>query len=262
VVNATARNILPSHASGSCFIPILLLSLQSAELVSLHRQCHVCPVKTDNMRLRCLHWLPPLLILLITCACGFALTRYGPLGFDVWLLFWFRDHADTGKMAGPTWVTQFWLTLTWLGNTLPRIVVGLFAVVGLMVLRRRQDALFLSGVLLSGLALSTTLKYLINRPRPQWVPQLDDVTTMGFPSGHALNSTLFYLTVAITFAPLLHSQGARWALYILVICLFLATGVSRIALGVHYPTDVIAGWVIAGAWAWLWIAVARQSETR
>ncbi|PJC16386.1 MAG: hypothetical protein CO065_10390 [Comamonadaceae bacterium CG_4_9_14_0_8_um_filter_57_21] len=207
------------------------------------------------MFLRC---LPALLLVLTTCICGFALVRYDPISFEASLLFWFRDNTNIAKLAGPAWMTPFWLSLSWLGNTLPRTVVSLCTVLGLIVLRRWQAALFLSWVLLSGLAFSITLKHWIERPRPQWVPQLDDVITMGFPSGHALNSTLFYLTVATMFAPLLRRQGTRWALYTMAICLSLATGVSRIALGVHYPTDVIAGWVIAGAWVWLWSNTARQ----
>lgn len=208
------------------------------------------------MRLR--WWLPPLLLLIAASACGFALTRYGPAGFDAPLLLWFRASGDAGRLAGPDWAAAFWLGLTWLGDAMPRIVVAGLTVLGLLLLRRWQGALFIAGVLLSGIALSTTLKHWVGRPRPQLVAHLDHVSSQGFPSGHALNSTLFYMAAALMLARFLRRRGERWALYAVATSLSLATGVSRIALGVHYPTDVIAGWIISAAWLWLWFAVARQ----
>lgn len=203
-------------------------------------------------------WALPLLLLLATAAIGHALTRDGPASFDTALLLWFRQGADTATPAGPTWALAFWRGLSWLGDTLPRIVVGISTVFGLLWLRRWQGALFIAGVLISGLALSTAFKHWVGRPRPQLVTHLDHVTSLSFPSGHALNSTLFYLAVALMLAPLLRARAARWAVYAAAMGLSLTTGVSRVALGVHYPTDVIAGWVIAGAWVWLWFAAAQR----
>jgi undecaprenyl-diphosphatase len=205
-----------------------------------------------------LWWLPPLLVLLVTSACGFALTRYGPASFDAPLLLWFRANGDTGRLAGPQWAAAFWLGLSWLGDTTPRIFMAGVTVLGLSLLRRWRSALFIAGVLLSGIALSTTLKHWVGRPRPQLVAHLDPVSSLSFPSGHALNSTLFYLTAALVLAPLLPPRLVRWGLYAVAAILSLATGVSRIALGVHYPTDVMAGWVISAAWAWLWFSAAMH----
>ncbi|MBX9613800.1 MAG: phosphatase PAP2 family protein [Burkholderiales bacterium] len=203
-------------------------------------------------------WVLPLLLLMATAASGHALTRHGPASFDAPLILWFRLSTDTATLAGPAWALAFWQALTWLGDTLPRIVVGIGTVIGLLWLRRWQGALLLAGVMLSGLALSTTCKQWVGRPRPQLVTPLDHVTSLSFPSGHALNSTLFYMAVAVMLAPLLRARAMRWAVYAVAIGLSLATGVSRVALGVHYPTDVIAGWVIAGAWVWLWFTLARR----
>ena len=200
----------------------------------------------------------PLLLLLSTAAIGHTLTRVGPVSFDAPLLLWFRLDTDTATLAGPAWVNAFWHGLTWLGDTTPRIVVSLCTVTVLLWLRRWQGALHLAGVLLSGLALSTTFKQWIGRPRPQLVEHLDHVTSLSFPSGHALNSTLFYLAVAIMLTPVLRLRSTRWAAYAMAIGLSLATGVSRMALGVHYPTDVLAGWVMGGAWVWLWFTLARR----
>lgn len=215
-------------------------------------------MKIDDGRPIHWRWALPLLVLLATAAGGHALTRYGPASFDAPLLLWFRLGTDTATLAGPDWMPSFWLGLTWLGDVVPRVVVGACTVVGLLLVRRWQGAVLLAGTLLSGLALSTTLKQWVGRPRPQLVAHLDHVTSLSFPSGHALNSTLFYLAVAVMLAPLLRTRAARWSVYAAAMGLSLATGVSRVALGVHYPTDVLAGWVIAGTWVWLWFAAAQR----
>lgn len=213
---------------------------------------------TDSVRVTRLEGWLPLLIVMATSLWGVALTRYGPAGFDAPLLLWFRASGDTARLAGPQWASAFWLGLSWLGDTAPRVVVAGLAVLGLLLLRRWHSALFMTAVLLSGIALSTALKYWVGRPRPQLVAHLAPASSMSFPSGHALNSTLFYLTLALLLTRFLRRRSERWALYGVAAGLSLATGVSRIALGVHYPTDVIAGWVISAAWLWLWVAVASR----
>ena len=207
------------------------------------------------------YWLLPLLMLIIiatTVACGFALTLDGPANFDAPILLWFRDSNDTAQLAGFFWMTQFWLSMTWLGDTTPRLVVAGLAILGLLILRRWHSALFVTGVLLSGITLSTLIKGWVGRPRPQLVAYLDQVGSMSFPSGHALNSTLFYLTITLIIAPLLTHRAARWFLYSLAISSPLAIGISRVALGVHWPSDVLASWVIAYCWLGLWVMLAKH----
>jgi undecaprenyl-diphosphatase len=211
-------------------------------------------------------WLLPLLLFILlaaTSACGFVLAHNGPASFDAAILLWFRASDDTGRLAGPEWALTFWLALTWLGDTIPRIVVAVFTIFGLLLLRRWHNALFIAGVLISGIALSTTLKNWVARPRPQLVTHFDHFSSMSFPSGHALNSTLFYLTIALVLVPLLPQHQARckilrWNLYAFAIVASLATGISRVALGVHWPSDVLAGWVIAAAWVGLWLVLAKH----
>ena len=207
------------------------------------------------------YWLLPLLMVIViaaTIACGFALTLDGPANFDVPVLMWFRDTNNTAQLAGLPWMTQFWLSITWLGNTTPRLVVAGLAILGLVLLRRWCSALFVTGVLVSGIALSTLIKGWVGRPRPQLVAHLDQVSSMSFPSGHALNSTLFYLTITLIIAPLLTHRTAHWFLYGLAISSSLAIGISRVALGVHWPSDVLASWVIAYSWLGLWVILAKH----
>lgn len=207
------------------------------------------------------YWLLPLLMLIViaaTISCGFSLTLNGPANFDAPILLWFRDNNDTARLAGLPWMTQFWLNMTWLGNTTPRLVIAGLAIFGLLLLRRGRGALFVAAVLVSGITLSTLIKGWVGRPRPQLVAHLDQVSSMSFPSGHALNSTLFYLAVTLIIAPLITHRTARWFLYGLAISSSLAIGISRVALGVHWPSDVLASWVIAYCWLGLWVMLAKH----
>ena len=206
-------------------------------------------------------WLLPGLMLIViaaTIACGFVLTADGPANFDVPILLWFRDSNDSAQIAGFPSMLQFWLSISWLGNAPPRLLVAGLSILGLLLLRRWHSALFVTGILLSGITLSTLIKSWVGRPRPQVVAHLDQVSSMSFPSGHALNSTLFYLTVTLIIAPLITQRTARWIFYGLAISSSLTIGISRVALGVHWPSDVLASWVIAYCWLGIWVILAKH----
>jgi undecaprenyl-diphosphatase len=198
------------------------------------------------------------LLLISVSACGLVLKQYGLLSLDNAILLWFRDGQDHAKLAGPAWMTQFWLSVSWLGDTAPRLLAAGLGITLLLWLRRWQSALFLAGVLLSGISLSSLIKAWVARPRPQLVAHLDQVSSMSFPSGHALNSTLFYLALALVLAPLLKQRTAHWGLYGLALISSLSIGLSRIALGVHWPSDVLASWVMAYSWLGLWVILAKH----
>lgn len=206
------------------------------------------------------HWnfLLLFIILLSTSAYGFLLTKNGPASFDAPILMWFRNGNNVTDLAGPDWIIKIWLFLTWLGDTTPRVIVTLLTVISLLLLHRWRNALFIIAVLASGITLSTVLKYWIGRPRPQIVPHLDHVNSMSFPSGHTFNSTLFYLVIVLVIAPLITRRYIRYSLYLAAFVLSIATGISRIALGVHWPTDVVAGWVVAAAWVFLCIKITKH----
>ena len=202
--------------------------------------------------------LPLILLVLTVSACGLALKQYGPLSLDNAILLWFRDGQDHAKLAGPIWIPQFWLFVSWLGDTAPRFVAAGLGISALLWLGRWQSALFVTGVLLSGISLSTLIKAWVARPRPQLVGYLDQVSSMSFPSGHALNSSLFYLTLALVLAPLLKQRSTQWCLYGFALISSLAIGLSRIALGVHWPSDVLASWIMAYSWLGLWVILAKH----
>lgn len=141
-------------------------------------------------------------------------------------------------------------SLTWLGDFGPRIVIA-FAVAIFIGLRGRwRDGLQLIGLLAVGMAIVALTKMIVARPRPDLLPHLDVVTSASFPSAHAANNMMLWLGIALLFR-------ARPFILAALIAIPLAIGLSRIALGVHWPTDVIAGWSFGAAWALLVVGLCR-----
>ena len=132
---------------------------------------------------------------------------------------------------------------------------GYLALVGL-----RSSALLVLAAVGGGTALSSLLKLGFQRPRPELVPHTIQVYTASFPSGHAMLSAVTYLTLGA----LLMRVQSRWTVKAYVLALAVLTtllvGASRVYLGVHWPTDVLAGWCIGAAWALICWLVALYLE--
>jgi undecaprenyl-diphosphatase len=116
--------------------------------------------------------------------------------------------------------------------------------------------------IVGGLLLSSGLKAMVSRPRPDVVPHLSIVYTSSFPSGHSMLSAVVYLTLGSLLAATTQQTVLR--IYVLAVAVLLSVivGVSRVYLGVHYPTDVLAGWVAGLGWALLCWLVARWMQRR
>lgn len=183
-------------------------------------------------------------------------------GFDQWLLTLLRKPGDNAQPIGPWWLEAMMRDLTSLGGT---TVLGLIVVVAvgyLVIDRKRAAAVLLTLSVGGGMLLSSVLKFSFDRPRPDLVAHLVDVRTLSFPSGHAMLSAVTYLTIGV----LLARTSARRAvkLYVVTVCvlLTLAIGSSRVFLGVHWPTDVLAGWSVGAAWAMLCWVIAVWLQRR
>jgi undecaprenyl-diphosphatase len=113
-----------------------------------------------------------------------------------------------------------------------------------------------------GLALSLALKHVIERPRPNLVPHLSAVYTSSFPSGHSMMSAVVYLTLGSLLARVTPGRAIKLYLLIVASVLTFLVGVSRVYMGVHYPTDVLAGWIAGLFWALLCWSVTRQLQRR
>lgn len=182
--------------------------------------------------------------------------------FDIMILKALRSPDDLSRPLGPAWLEGSLLDLTALGGS---TVLGLviFAVVGFLVLQTRyHTALFVAVTSISGELVGTVLKQAFNRPRPSVVPHLRDVYTTSFPSGHAMESAIVYLTLGAILMRVTESRLTKLYCLGMAVLLTLLVGVSRVYLGVHYPTDVIGGWIIGFVWASICWLAAQHFETR
>jgi undecaprenyl-diphosphatase len=188
----------------------------------------------------------------------------GSRAFDERVLLALRSPGDPGEPIGPWWVQTMFMDITSLGSSTVVTLITL-AVLGYLVIDgKRAAALFVLVSVAGGVALSSALKLGFDRPRPDLVAHLVEVQTLSFPSGHAMVSAVTYLTLGALLAQV---QGRkRLKAYILGLAVVLTglIGISRVYLGVHWPTDVVAGWFAGTAWAigcWV-IATWLQGEGR
>jgi undecaprenyl-diphosphatase len=180
--------------------------------------------------------------------------------FDESVLLALRPPGDISDPIGPPWLEEAARDITALGSyTVLGIIV--FATMAYMILMRRSvAALWVLASVAGGMFLSNALKAVFARPRPEIVEPAARVFSYSFPSGHATLSAVTFLTLGA----LLASQHNSWRLRIffigLAVILTILVGASRVYLGVHYPTDVLAGWCVGAAWAALCWMVLRWMQ--
>jgi len=185
--------------------------------------------------------------------------------WDERLFLAFRNPANPDDPLGPPWLEEAALEITALGGY-SLILLTLAAVIGLLLVTRRYGpALYVLLSVGSGALVSMLSKQFYDRPRPDLVPQLDIVHTASFPSGHALVTTVAYLTLAALVIRFFDDLRVR--IYVAGVAIFISVlvGISRVYLGVHWPSDVAAGWALGTAWAslaWLVVAVLQYLRRR
>ncbi len=178
--------------------------------------------------------------------------------FDSALLLALRTAENAP--IGPPVLQEVMRDFTALGGiAVLTLITGLVAVF-LVLKRDSRTALFLITAVGSGILASTLAKTVIDRPRPDLVPHGSIVSTASFPSGHSLMATLVYLTLAIVIARGQSSPRVKAYVIGVAVALSLAVGASRVYLGVHWPTDVLAGWALGSGWAIGAWAVATALE--
>lgn len=197
-----------------------------------------------------------LIMLLLVAAALFAFFKLASevsegdtMAFDRAILVAFRSAADPAVPIGPPWLTEAMTDVTAFGSVAGLLFVIAAATGYLLLSRRPRTALFVLAATAGGTALGKLLKLVYARPRPDLVPHLVDVASASFPSGHATDSAIVYLTLGALVARSVPERPLRVYLISVAILLTLLIGVSRVYLGVHWPSDVVAGWTIGAAWA-------------
>jgi undecaprenyl-diphosphatase len=186
------------------------------------------------------------------------------MALDRAILLGFRSAADPALPIGPKWLPEAMTSLTAFGSVTGLLLICAAVIGYLLVGGRPRTAAFVFAATAGGIALAGLLKLVYARPRPTLVPHLVEVTSTSFPSGHATDSAIVYLTLAVLLARTVPRLVPRICILAAAILMILLIGVSRVYLGVHWPSDVVAGWTIGAAWALacsLAHARLRTSET-
>jgi undecaprenyl-diphosphatase len=181
---------------------------------------------------------------------------------DEYLMLSLRTTGEPSDPLGPSWVEELARDVTALGSAIILTFVTIAAAGFLVLQRKRHLALYLIAAVASGTIVGSLLKWAFDRPRPDLVAHGQVVYTSSFPSGHSMLSAVAFLTLGALLASGQTNRGMRGYLMGLALFLTLAVGVSRVYLGVHWPTDVLAGWTAGAAWALLCWALARRLRRR
>ncbi len=178
--------------------------------------------------------------------------------FDEAILRGLRSAADPAAPIGPRWILPFARDVTALAGT-PVLTLFTLMLAGWFAVRREWRLLAILLVAVLGEPLITdSLKSLFDRPRPDLVPHLVHAKGFSFPSGHATSASAIYLTLAALIASKTGAPRVRAYIFAVAAAMALLVGMSRVYLGVHYPTDVIGGLALGAAWAAIVFIAARR----
>jgi undecaprenyl-diphosphatase len=182
--------------------------------------------------------------------------------FDDRVLRALRRADDSARPIGPDWMAEIGRDVTALGGYAFLILLTTAVAVFLQLDRKLHAMWFLIAAVASGYAVTMGLKAVVSRPRPEVVPHLSAAFNTSFPSGHAMMSAVVFLTLGAILARMTVSLRLKYYFLASAVMLTLLVGASRVYMGVHYPTDVLAGWTGGLVWATLCSLVARQLQRR
>ena len=169
--------------------------------------------------------------------------------FDRSVILWLRNPADLSDPVGPRWFEEMVRDVTALGSGIVLALMTLAVIGFLLLVRKHGAALLVFASVLGGSLLGDALKLVFERPRPDLVPHGAEVYTMSFPSNHAIGAAVTYLTLGALLARLQVAPRVKGYFLAISVILTVLVGMSRVYLGVHWPTDVLAGWSVGAAWA-------------
>jgi undecaprenyl-diphosphatase len=184
-------------------------------------------------------------------------TAATPNPLDIRILLAFRETGQPDNPIGGPQIESMVRDITSLGGTAVLTLINALVVIYLLVRGKWEMALFVLAAVLGGQVLSTLMKLGVDRPRPDLVSHLMEESSRSFPSGHAMMSAVTYLTLGSLLARISPERRVKIFFLAAAVSLTLMVGVSRVYLGVHWPSDVLAGWCAGAAWAMICWLVAR-----
>jgi undecaprenyl-diphosphatase len=177
---------------------------------------------------------------------GLAL-RQALVAFDERTVLLFRDPSDVARSVGPSWLAEAIRDFTALGSVTVVSFLVLLTSGFLLLVGQRRECLFIAVSSAGSLALNSILKHAIEMPRPMAIDVTPLVFTSSFPSGHAALSAATYFSLALVASRWVDRLASRY-LWIAAIALIALVGVSRVYLGLHRPSEALAGWTVGLAW--------------
>ena len=196
----------------------------------------------------------------LAVAIGWCALDGRTLGIDDAILLAFRHSDNLGRPIGPPFLLDVMRDLTSLGSTTVTLLVMIVGAASALIMRRRGAALLLTASIGGGTAAVNLLKLAVGRVRPEIVPHLTSESTFSLPSSHAAMSALTFGTVAVLAARAV--TPLRTLARLVAIVLPCAIGITRLYLGVHFPTDVLTGWLCGLVWLLLCVRLFGAAARR
>jgi undecaprenyl-diphosphatase len=182
--------------------------------------------------------------------------------FDRAVLLLLRNPLDRADPLGPPWLEHVFRDLTALGGYTVITLAAILAFLYLAMLGQWLSAKLLVLSLAGATIVNNLLKFGFDRPRPDFVAHLVEVQSASFPSGHAMLSAIAYLSFGALLAGAQPSRRMKVYVLSVAVLVTLLIGISRVYLGVHWPSDVLAGWALGAGWAIGFWLLARWLEFR
>ncbi|OUS94786.1 phosphatase PAP2 family protein [Rhodococcus sp. NCIMB 12038] len=168
-----------------------------------------------------------------------------------------QSILDSAVEERTPWLIDVVTVITHSGGTVAAWIVSTVLTVALLLQDRRREAVLVAGAMLSGLAVMTALKNLFERQRPPLPDRLVEISSFSFPSGHAMMTAILASVLVAVILRIVLVRHVRITLVFLMVLYTLAVGLSRVYLGAHWMTDVLAGWAFGALWAAFWILLTR-----
>lgn len=191
-------------------------------------------------------------LLLLILWFGHELSEGDGASIDRAIMLAMRVPGHPELPAGPGWLPSTMRDITALGSFIVLTFVVAATAIFLALHQRMRSVALVLGATILGSVVVTVIKAIISRARPDLIDRLMVEVSHSFPSGHAANSAIVYLTLATLLFPVLPDRRMRAFVLGVALLLTFLIGISRVYLGVHWPSDVVAGWVFGSGWAMLW----------